>query len=102
MTQRFLHLRFHTSQSYHSVPLRLPASAFILPLQFRPHPTDTAAAYGTPEMAASITRLLCEMDLRQHKIFAIHGHREGVFAFGETLEEAESLILAQLMNAETL
>jgi ribulose-5-phosphate 4-epimerase/fuculose-1-phosphate aldolase len=64
--------------------------------------TSATAAYGTPEMAASILRLLHETDLRQQKILAMAGHREGVFAFGETLDVAGILILAKLMNAETL
>ncbi|MFQ5446713.1 MAG: class II aldolase/adducin family protein [Saprospiraceae bacterium] len=63
--------------------------------------TDTAAAYGTPEMATSIIRLLRETDLRQQKIFAMHGHREGVFAFGETLEEAAEVILSFLEHRDT-
>ncbi|TAK31169.1 MAG: class II aldolase/adducin family protein [Saprospiraceae bacterium] len=60
--------------------------------------TEATAAYGTPEMAAAILRLLRQTDLRQQKIFAMEGHREGVFAFGETLDEAAILILAKLMK----
>ena len=55
--------------------------------------TDSDATYGTPEMAHSIIRLLQETDLRKRKIFVMEGHREGVFAFGETLGEAAKVIL---------
>ena len=58
--------------------------------------TDAAATYGSPEMAASIIRLLRETDLRQQKIFVMEGHPEGIFSFGETLEEAAEIILATL------
>ena len=63
--------------------------------------TDAAAAYGTPEMAASIVRLLRETNVRQQKIFAMTGHWEGVFAFGKTLDEAAELIFSFLKHRDT-
>lgn len=56
--------------------------------------TDAAATYGSPEMARSIARLLQETDLRQRKIFVMEGHPEGIFSFGESLEEASVIILS--------
>jgi L-ribulose-5-phosphate 4-epimerase len=50
--------------------------------------TCREATYGSPEMARSIIRLLRETDLRISRLFVMEGHREGVFAFGETLDEA--------------
>lgn len=50
--------------------------------------TYREATYGSPEMARSIIRLLRETELRATKIFVMEGHREGVFTFGETLDEA--------------
>lgn len=50
--------------------------------------TDPSATYGSPEMAYSILDLIENSDLRQQRIFVMEGHREGIFAFGKTLEEA--------------
>lgn len=50
--------------------------------------TAADAAYGTPEMARSIRELLHAAELKQDRIFAMKGHEEGVFAFGETLKSA--------------
>jgi L-ribulose-5-phosphate 4-epimerase len=57
-------------------------------LLYRVPTTDGAVTYGSPEMAREITRLLQETDLRQTKIFVTEGHEDGIFAFGESLEEA--------------
>lgn len=50
--------------------------------------TRAEVAYGSPEMAREIVRLLRETDLRRTKIFVTAGHEEGIFAFGASLEEA--------------
>ncbi|MCB0635186.1 MAG: class II aldolase/adducin family protein [Lewinella sp.] len=50
--------------------------------------TDAAAPYGSPEMAASITHLIHTTDLPESRLFVMEGHREGIFAFGDTLEAA--------------
>lgn len=55
--------------------------------------TDSQATYGTPEMAFSIIELLQKTNLREQKIFVMEGHREGVFAFGTSLEEAATVVL---------
>ncbi|HMQ64527.1 MAG TPA: class II aldolase/adducin family protein [Flavilitoribacter sp.] len=60
--------------------------------------TDASAPYGSPEMAASIVDLLETTDLPRRRIFVMEGHREGIFAFGETLESAASVIFAALEN----
>lgn len=49
--------------------------------------TDASATYGSPEMAYSIIQLLQTTDLLQQKVFVMEGHREGIFAFGESLLE---------------
>ncbi len=51
------------------------------------------AAYGTPEMAKDVFRLLRETDLRERKIMVMGGHREGVVAFGRNIEEAANTLL---------
>ncbi len=55
--------------------------------------TSKSVAYGTPEMAFEIIRLLRETDLKKVKIFAMEGHQEGIFTFGSTLDEAGEILL---------
>lgn len=55
--------------------------------------TDAAAPYGSPEMANEIVRLLRESNLPAQKIFAMAGHREGIFTFGADLKEATQMAL---------
>lgn len=57
--------------------------------------TDDSAPYGTPEMAYSIMNLLDKTNLRQAKIFVMAGHPEGIFTFGESLDEAAAVLLRQ-------
>lgn len=58
--------------------------------------THPEAAYGTPEMAREIIRLIKESDVCGQQVFAMAGHREGLFAFGKTLKEAGDAILGLL------
>ena len=60
--------------------------------------TDASAPYGSPEMVASIADLLVTTDLPVRRLFVMEGHREGIFAFGETLETAASVIFSALEN----
>jgi ribulose-5-phosphate 4-epimerase/fuculose-1-phosphate aldolase len=55
--------------------------------------TADGATYGSPEMANSIVNLLKDSDLRQQKIFVMRSHPEGIFAFGENLQQAATLLL---------
>jgi ribulose-5-phosphate 4-epimerase/fuculose-1-phosphate aldolase len=55
--------------------------------------TDNTAAYGTPEMAHEIMRLIKDSDLMEKKILVMEGHEEGIFTFGKTLEEAGEILL---------
>jgi L-ribulose-5-phosphate 4-epimerase len=50
--------------------------------------TSARVAYGTPEMANEINRLLETSNLKEIKILAMAGHEDGVIAFGEDLTEA--------------
>lgn len=58
--------------------------------------TQASATYGSPEMAYEIIRLLRESELPHLKIFAMAGHKEGIFTFGKDLQEASNLILSYL------
>lgn len=55
--------------------------------------TAKGVPYGSPEMAYSITDLLQNTDAQKQRIFVMEGHEEGIFAFGEDLERAASVIL---------
>ncbi len=50
--------------------------------------TGADVVYGTPEMAREVQRLFRETDVRERKIFAMAGHRDGIVAFGEDFQEA--------------
>jgi ribulose-5-phosphate 4-epimerase/fuculose-1-phosphate aldolase len=50
--------------------------------------TPADAPYGSPEMVAGIAYLLETTDLPTRKLFVMEGHEEGIFAFGESLEDA--------------
>jgi ribulose-5-phosphate 4-epimerase/fuculose-1-phosphate aldolase len=54
--------------------------------------TSTEIEYGTPEMAKAIVQLISEMK-SEEKVIVMGGHREGILAFGSSLEEASSEIL---------
>jgi len=55
--------------------------------------TSKNAMYGTPEMAHEIIRLFTETDLADKKIVVMKGHEEGIFTFGESLDEAGNILL---------
>jgi L-ribulose-5-phosphate 4-epimerase len=56
--------------------------------------TDASAEYGSPEMVISINQLLnTSLQCDQPGIFVMEGHKEGVFAFGHSLEAASTLLL---------
>ncbi|MBI1226485.1 MAG: class II aldolase/adducin family protein [Bacteroidetes bacterium] len=60
--------------------------------------TEEGATYGSPEMANSILNLLNISDLRQQKIFVMRSHPEGIFTFGETLEQAAQILLGKFQE----
>ena len=55
--------------------------------------TSTEVEYGTTAMAGEITRILSLPETLQKKVMVMGGHEEGIISFGQTLEEAASLIL---------
>lgn len=55
--------------------------------------TPETVTYGTPEMAAAISQLFRESDLLEKRILVMAGHREGIFVFGESLDEAGQTLL---------
>lgn len=60
--------------------------------------TAEGATYGSPEMANSIINLLINSNLRQQKIFVMRSHPEGIFTFGETLEQGAQVLLGKFQE----
>ncbi|MEI6277026.1 MAG: class II aldolase/adducin family protein [Prolixibacteraceae bacterium] len=56
--------------------------------------TDPNVAYGTPDMAFEIDRIMTLPATLLKKIFVMGGHEEGLVSFGKTVEEAALIILA--------
>lgn len=55
--------------------------------------TPESAPYGSPEMANEILHLFKTTNVMETKLFAMAGHIEGLFSFGETLAEAGEVLL---------
>jgi L-ribulose-5-phosphate 4-epimerase len=58
--------------------------------------TPEEVLYGSPDMAEAILWLLSGTKLRESGVLIPAGHEEGVFAFGETLEQAYTRIITLL------
>ncbi|MDB5032958.1 MAG: hypothetical protein JWQ98_199 [Chlorobi bacterium] len=58
--------------------------------------TDVAAAYGTPEMAREIGRLVRAEEHRSGGIVAMAGHRDGLIAYGRDPDAAGEILLAHV------
>jgi ribulose-5-phosphate 4-epimerase/fuculose-1-phosphate aldolase len=56
--------------------------------------TSPQVAYGTPEMAKEIDRLLLTTNLKEDKILVMGGHEDGLIAFGKDLAEAAGKFLS--------
>ena len=61
--------------------------------------TDASALYGSPEMVYAIHHLFKTTLLKDIRIFVMEGHPEGIFVFGNTLEEAVDVLLEQVVGS---
>jgi L-ribulose-5-phosphate 4-epimerase len=77
----------------HSPAIWTAASKLGLPL------TRADVAYGTPEMAAEVSRLFRETDVAEQCIFAMAGHQDGVVSFAATPEAAGVTLIKTLARA---
>jgi ribulose-5-phosphate 4-epimerase/fuculose-1-phosphate aldolase len=64
--------------------------------------TDARVAYGTPEMAVEVARLFRQTNVRQSRLFAMGGHRDGMIAFGTTADEAGRVLIDALVASLAL
>jgi len=55
--------------------------------------TSTDVAYGTPEMAREVSRLLKDHARPAKQLVVMGGHEEGVMAYGDSLGHAASILL---------
>lgn len=55
--------------------------------------TSSEIEYGTPEMANAVGILASKVQDKNHKIIVMGGHREGILAFGQSLEETTNQII---------
>ncbi len=62
--------------------------------------TPADVEYGTPEMARAVRHLFETTNLRERKVFAMAGHREGVIAFGKHLPDAYAALQGAAQTAE--
>lgn len=62
--------------------------------------TDPAAAYGTPEMAGEIGRLVRTTDPCRPGLLVMTGHEDGILAYGPGAEETGNLVMATLAAAQ--
>jgi methylthioribose-1-phosphate isomerase len=58
--------------------------------------TNPDAAYGTPEMANEVIKLIHANRYADYKIIAFAGHKEGIIAIGKHLDDAGNTIISQL------
>lgn len=56
--------------------------------------TPENIAFGTPEMAEAIQRILSYKEALRQGIIVMGGHREGILTFGETLEVAGEILIS--------
>jgi len=61
--------------------------------------TPGAVAYGTAEMARAVEELFSLRTVREHRLFVMGGHEDGVVSFGRNLREACEVMIAALAAA---
>jgi ribulose-5-phosphate 4-epimerase/fuculose-1-phosphate aldolase len=91
-----LDIRIQAVLHVHSPDIWKAADALGIPV------TDAAVAYGTPAMAAEVQRLFRETDVLRQQIFSMGGHEDGIVAFGQTVAEAGTTLMAALAQAQRL
>jgi len=61
--------------------------------------TSADIAYGTPEMANEVARLMQTEQLKSEKVFSMLGHKDGIIAFSDSLEDAAIVLLKYFTKA---
>jgi ribulose-5-phosphate 4-epimerase/fuculose-1-phosphate aldolase len=61
--------------------------------------TRQEVPYGSVEMTQEVRRLFEETEAHQQGIFAMDGHEDGIVSFGQTADEAASIMISTLARA---
>ncbi|MDX2457004.1 MAG: class II aldolase/adducin family protein [Gammaproteobacteria bacterium] len=61
--------------------------------------TNASVEYGTPEMSREVERLYSQSDVSHKGIFSMGGHKDGIVAFGHSMEEAGNTLLTALAGS---
>lgn len=61
--------------------------------------TDSAALYGTPEMACEVRRVFAVCRRAGHRLLIMGGHRDGVVSFGDNPARAAGVMIETLALA---
>jgi Ribulose-5-phosphate 4-epimerase and related epimerases and aldolases len=93
-SESLTHAAIYESDSMTSAVIHCHDSGLWAALLDRAPTTSKAVAYGTPEMAYEIIRLFEVSDVRTKKMFVMAGHKEGIVAFGKSLEDAFDVLMA--------
>lgn len=64
--------------------------------------TSADIAYGTPEMAIEVQRLLQTEKLKAEQLFSMRGHQDGIIAFADTMEKSACIIIKCIAKAVQL
>ena len=59
-------------------------------------------AYGTPEMAVEVERLMKTGQLKTKNIFCMLGHRDGIISYSESFEKTALIIIKYFAKAIAL
>ena len=80
-------IHVHSPEIWHRrQALKLPATGPDIP-------------YGSVEMTREVSHLFAETDVYQRGIFAMDGHEDGIVSFGQTADEAASVVISILARA---
>jgi ribulose-5-phosphate 4-epimerase/fuculose-1-phosphate aldolase len=64
--------------------------------------SDSDIAYGTPEMAIEVERLMQTKQLKEKNIFCMLGHQDGVIAYSDSIEKTAHIIIKYFAKAIAL
>ncbi len=62
--------------------------------------TVASIAYGTPEMANEVKRLMQLPQTKQQQVFSMLGHEDGIIAFSDSMEKSGCTIIKLLSQAK--
>jgi ribulose-5-phosphate 4-epimerase/fuculose-1-phosphate aldolase len=101
-SESLTHAAIYESDPIMSAVIHCHDSALWASLLDRAPTSSKAVAYGTPEMAYEIMRLLKAGDVRTRNILVMAGHEGGIITFGKDLEEAFAVLMRERGGSSSL